>query len=237
MSNTGILQGAHGFILNNPHLGNNYTHLNQNIHNTIVECKHPGLKILLEASMPDAFHDSSAQDPPPSCHPGTCYTFIDGITSWGLGTSRCTKSMLWMYGPAGIGKSAIAQTCLECLAERNKLGATLFSLVLLAPISEMIHIKNPTLVAKSTREQFQELLVKPLSQLGADATGIVEGLVIIIDGLDECGKGPGMHCDIIEVIMASTRNRNMPFHWVLLSRPETHIVGSFAMNGMHSLMY
>ncbi|KAF9441682.1 hypothetical protein P691DRAFT_779715 [Macrolepiota fuliginosa MF-IS2] len=263
MSNAGILQGAHGFVLNNPHLGDNYTHLNQNIHNTVVERKRPGLKILLEASMPDAFHDSSARDPPPSCHPGTRYTFIDAITSWGLGTSRRTKSMLWMYGPAGVRKSAIAQTCSERLAERNKLGAALFFSRSVGPnkrddphrlfpsLAYQIaakfdaygdildhHIqKNPTLVAKSTREQFQELLVKPLSQLGADAAGVVEGLVVIIDGLDECGKGPGMHCDIIEVTAASIRNRATPFRWVLLSRPETHIVGSFTVNGMHSLTY
>ncbi|KAF9445229.1 hypothetical protein P691DRAFT_785506 [Macrolepiota fuliginosa MF-IS2] len=215
MSNAGLLHGAHGFILANTHLNDIST--NVNIHNTIVEHKRPGLKMLLKASMPDAFHDSSARDPPPSCHPGTRHDFIDRITSWGLGTSQHSEPMLWMYGPAGVGKSAIAQTCSEDLAERNKLGAALFfsrsvglnqrddphrlfpSLAYqiatkLKPFGDILDERiqdDPTLVTKSMKEQFQELLVKPLSCLGPGAAGVVGGLVIIIDGLDECGKGPG----------------------------------------------
>ncbi|KAF9439498.1 hypothetical protein P691DRAFT_715803, partial [Macrolepiota fuliginosa MF-IS2] len=213
--------------------------------------------------MPDAFHDSSALHPPPSCHPGTRHDFIDTITSWGLGTSQHTEPILWMYGPAGVGKSAIAQTCSEGLAERDKLGATLFfsrsvssnkrddphrlfpSLAYQIAtkydaygdiLDHRIH-KDPTLVAKSIKEQFQELLVKPFSQLGADTAGVVEGLVVIIDGLDECGKGPGMHCDIIEVIAASARSQTTPFRWVFFSRPETHIVGSFTADDIHPSTY
>ncbi|KAF9441877.1 hypothetical protein P691DRAFT_779650 [Macrolepiota fuliginosa MF-IS2] len=261
MYNTGLLPGAHDFVLNNSHLKDNST--NVNIHNTIVEHKHPGLKMLLEASMPDAFHDSSARDPPPSCHPGTRHDFIDTITSWGLGTSQHTEPMLWMYGPAGVGKSAIAQTYSEGLAKRNKLGAALFFSRsvglnqrddphrLFPSLAYQIATKSklfgdtldsriqddPTLVTKSMREQFQELLVKPLTQLGPGAAGVVEGLVVVIDGLDECGKGPGAHCDIIEIIAASVRNRTTPFRWAFFSRPETHIVGPFTTNDMHPLTY
>jgi len=34
--------------------------------------------------------------------------------------------MYWMRGPAGVGKSAIAQTCAEKLAENGHLGAAFF---------------------------------------------------------------------------------------------------------------
>ncbi|KAF9440861.1 hypothetical protein P691DRAFT_715442 [Macrolepiota fuliginosa MF-IS2] len=261
MSNAGLLQGAHGFVLNNPHLNDNSTHVN--IHSTIVEHKCLGLKMLLDASMPDAFYDSSARDPPPSCHPGTRHDFIDTITSWGLGASQHTESMLWMYGPAGVGKSAIAQTCSEHLAEKNKLGAALFfshsvglhkrddphrlfpSLAYQIatkskPFGDILDKRiqdDPTLVTKSMKEQFQELLVKPLSQLGADAAGVVDGLVVAIDGLDECGKGPEMHCDIIKIVATSVRNQTTPFRWAFFSRPETHIVGSFTTHDIRSLLY
>ncbi|KAF9447050.1 hypothetical protein P691DRAFT_803013 [Macrolepiota fuliginosa MF-IS2] len=222
-----------------------------------------GLKMLLEASMPDAFHDSSARDPPPSCHPGTRYNLIDTITSWGLGTSRHTDPMLWVHGPAGVGKSAVAQTCSEHLAERDKLGAALFFSRSVGPnkrddphrlfpsLAYQIATKSkpfgdildnriqddPTLVAKSMKEQFQELLVKPLSQLGADDTSNTEGLVFIIDGLDECGRGPRMHCDIIEIVTTSVRNQITSFRWVFFSRPETHIVGSFTTPGIRKLTH
>ncbi|KAF9445233.1 hypothetical protein P691DRAFT_762687 [Macrolepiota fuliginosa MF-IS2] len=211
MSDAVIPQGAHGFVLNNP--------VFNDVHNTIPYRKGSGLKILLEASMPDAFHDSSARDPPPSCHPGTRHNLIDTIISWGLSTSQNTEPMLWMYGPAGVGKSAVAQTCSERLAKRNKLGAALFFSRSVGPnkrddphrlfpsLAYQVATKSkqfgdildnriqddPTLVTKSMREQFQELLVKPLSQLEPGAAGVVEGLIVIIDGLDECGKGPEMH--------------------------------------------
>ncbi|KAF9447121.1 hypothetical protein P691DRAFT_802941 [Macrolepiota fuliginosa MF-IS2] len=264
MSNTGILQGAHDIVLNNPHLNDNSIRVeNQTIHNTITDKKRPGLKKLLNASMPDAFYDSSARDPPPSCHPGTRFDFIDAITGWGLGASQQTERILWMYGPAGVGKSAVAQSCAELLAEKSKLGAALFFSRsvglnkrddphrLFTSLSYQIATKSkpfgdilnhniqndPTLVTKSIREQFQELLVKPLSQLELDTAGGVEGLVIIIDGLDECGGGPEMHCDVVEIIVASVRNRTTPFRWVILSRPETHIVGSFTRNNTRTISY
>ncbi|KAF9447123.1 hypothetical protein P691DRAFT_140749 [Macrolepiota fuliginosa MF-IS2] len=210
--------------------------------------------------MPDAFYDSSARDPPPSCHPGTRYDFIDAITSWGLGASQHAERILWVYGPAGVGKSAVAQTCAELLAEQKKLGAALFFSRLnerddpdrlfpslsyqiatkFDPYGDVLDhriSKDPTLVTKSVKEQFQELLAKPFSNLGIDTTGEVEGLVIIVDGLDECGKGPRMHCDIIEIVATSIRNRTTPFRWVFLSRPETHIVGSFAGDDLCPLSY
>ncbi|KAF9440570.1 hypothetical protein P691DRAFT_767580 [Macrolepiota fuliginosa MF-IS2] len=188
MSNAGLLHGAHDFILNNPHLNDNST--NVNIHNTIVEHKHSGLKMLLEASMPDAFHDSSARDPPPSCHPGTRHDFVDTITSWGLGASQHTVPMLWIEM---IHIATKSKPFGDILDERIK--------------------DDPMLVTKSMREQFQELLVKPLSRLGPGAAGVLVGSVVIIDGLDECGNGPGMHCDIIEIVATSVRNRTAPFRW------------------------
>ncbi|KAF9440575.1 hypothetical protein P691DRAFT_93416 [Macrolepiota fuliginosa MF-IS2] len=213
--------------------------------------------------MPDAFYDSSARDPPPSCHPDTRRKFIDKIIRWGLGTSQHNEPMLWMHGPAGVGKSAIAQTCSERLAEKGRLGAALFFSRSVGPnkrddprrlfpsLAYQIATKSkpfgdildkrirddPTLVKKSMREQFRELLVKPLSRLQSGAAGAVEGLVIVIDGLDECGKGPGTHCDIIKIIATPIRYQTTPFLWAFFSRPETHIIGSFTTNGMRLLSY
>ncbi|KAF9450453.1 hypothetical protein P691DRAFT_758126 [Macrolepiota fuliginosa MF-IS2] len=130
MSNGGILQGAHHLILYNPNLNDNSTnvenHINQVIYDAHPYQRGPGLRELLRASMPDAFHDSSVRDPPPSCHPDTRDDDIATITSWGLGASQHAEGILWIYGPAGVGKSAVVQTCAERLAEKNKLGSALF---------------------------------------------------------------------------------------------------------------
>ncbi|KAF9448409.1 hypothetical protein P691DRAFT_759930 [Macrolepiota fuliginosa MF-IS2] len=265
MPDAGILPGAHDFTLNYPVFNDNSAHLeNPTIHNAIIEQKSEqkrlGLERLLKASMPDAFHDSSARNDPPSCHPGTRHDFIDTIVGWGLGVTEHTERLLWLHGPAGVGKSAVAQTCAELIGEKNMLGAALFFSRpnerddphrLFPSLSYQIATKSksygdildhrirndPTLVMKSVREQFQELLVKPLSQLGANVGGDVEGLVIIIDGLDECDKGPQVHCEIIEIIATSIRHRTTPFRWAFFSRSETHIVGSFTADNLPSLSY
>lgn len=215
-----------------------------------------GLKILLEASIPEAFHDSFARHPPPECHPGTRQNFIDEITGWGVGTMHQGKHLLWVQGPAGVGKSAVAQSCAEFLAPQNKLGATFFfsrlnewcdSNLLFTSISYQIARKSdsysnildrdigkdPTLVKKSIKRQFQEFFVKPLRELRSQGEDVGEK-VIIIDGLDECA-GIGAQCDIIEIIATSVREETTPFRWALFSRPEPHIVASFTSDRIFPL--
>lgn len=273
MSN-GILQGAHDLVFNDAtlldlstHIGT--LHMNLTTHNTVpgqrgsgeVSLDHLASVILntrrlLKASMPDAFRDSSARYPPPRCHPGTRQDFIDEITSWALGKSSHSKHILWMHGPAGVGKSAVAQSCADLLAEKNELGAALFfsrsnersdSNSLFTSIAYQLAIKSslyddildhkirkdPTLVTKSIMEQFQELLVKPLQHPRTDAADIGEW-VIIVDGLDECGGIEAQH-DVVEIIAASVREQTLPFRWVFFSRPESHIIAAFTMDNMDSL--
>ncbi|KAF9450119.1 hypothetical protein P691DRAFT_701940 [Macrolepiota fuliginosa MF-IS2] len=251
-----ILPGAHDFVLNN---------------STVIAnagLTRPGLELLLEKSMRDAFHDSSARWPPPLCHPGTRQDYIEKLTGWGIGALG--QQIFWMHGPAGVGKSAVAQSCANFFAARKKLGAAVF---LSRPngrndpdrfftsISYQLAIRvesygdhldhriqrNPTIITKSIAEQFQELLVNPISQLRAEGVDIGEWL-IIIDGLDECGGKDGgdgkaekyardIQCDIVEMAAASVREGVLPFRWVFLSRPETHIVSSFTANNMRRISY
>ncbi|KAJ3555260.1 hypothetical protein NP233_g12250 [Leucocoprinus birnbaumii] len=192
--------------------------------------------------MPDAFHDSAARYPPPKCHLGTRKEYIKGITDWALGESEHKKPILWMRGPFGIGKTAVAQSSAEALKPINKLLATLFfsrsnsdrddprrvipSIVyqittLCEPFANIIDArirKDLSLTTKSLSTQFEELLVIPLSQIDAVAAGL-EGRVIIIDGLDEC-RGTLEQCEIIRIIATSARNGTTPFRWFITSRPE-----------------
>src|SRR5215510_2659051 len=85
-----------------------------------------GIEKLLKSSMPDAFHDSAARYPPPRCHLGTRNDYITKITDWALGNSDHHEPILWMHGPFGIGKTAVAQSCAETLKSKHKLAATLF---------------------------------------------------------------------------------------------------------------
>ncbi|KAF9440411.1 hypothetical protein P691DRAFT_767801 [Macrolepiota fuliginosa MF-IS2] len=245
---SGMFCGARHFILNQPQFVDNSSHANN------TGNKGSGLNALLRASMREAFHDSSVRYPPPRCHPGTRQEFINNITKWGLGGSD-QRLVLWMHGPAGVGKSAVAQSCADLFTLQNKLGASIFFSHpnerndpgrLFTSISYQIAIRvdsygdlldyriqrDQTLVTKSIKDQFQDLLVKPVSQLGAKGVDIGEW-VIIVDGLDEC-EGREVQCDIIEMVATSVREKALPFRWIFFSRSEPHMVTSFTMNNMQS---
>ena len=112
-----------------------------------------------------------------------------------------------MYGPFGVGKGAIAQSCAESLAAENKLCASIFFsrpnkrnnpdrvftsiayqlAVKFPPIGDILDreiLKDPIILTASRRVQFEELLAKPLQQITSQNAPI-EGWVIILDGLDE----------------------------------------------------
>lgn len=60
-------------------------------------------------------HDSSARYPPPLCHRRTREQVLQIIADW-VDDEEMPNPIMWLNGPAGAGKSAIAQT----IAERYK---------------------------------------------------------------------------------------------------------------------
>ncbi|KAF9443940.1 hypothetical protein P691DRAFT_653273, partial [Macrolepiota fuliginosa MF-IS2] len=63
---------------------------------------------------------------PRNCHPGTRMQYIDQIVNWGLEGSDPGHRIFWLKGPAGVGKSAISQSCAEMFAARKRLVAAFF---------------------------------------------------------------------------------------------------------------
>ncbi|KAF5345859.1 hypothetical protein D9756_011201 [Leucocoprinus leucothites] len=228
-----MFHNAQGFVINNPQF---------------IDASHAGsgLERLLRYSMPAAFHDSGVRYPPPKCHLGTRNDYIDLITNWALEASDRKEPILWMHGPFGVGKSAVAQSCAEALERMNKLTATLFfsrsnsdhddpqrvftslayQIATVCPsFGEIVSkrmIDHPALATKSLLKQFEYLLVQPLSQVDIAGSGL-NGRVIIIDGLDEC-CGTAEQCEIIKIIAASAHERTTPFRWFITSRPEDPII-------------
>ncbi|KAF9439763.1 hypothetical protein P691DRAFT_785051, partial [Macrolepiota fuliginosa MF-IS2] len=167
------------------------------------------------ASNRDAAHDSSARDYDPRCHPGTREQHIEDVVYWAVPTAGADDPLplFWMKGLAGVGKSAIAQTCAEKLKELGKLGAT---------------IRNDrAILDKTMAVQFEALIVEPLQELEKAGKGIGKRITIIVDGLDECDSTDDQ-CKIIETIAAAARSGTTPFCWVFFSRPSPHIEGSFS---------
>ncbi|KAF9454379.1 hypothetical protein P691DRAFT_808516 [Macrolepiota fuliginosa MF-IS2] len=213
---------------------------------------HQGIDILREASNHDAAYDSSARDPPPQCFPGTREQYIEDIVHWAVPAIGANDplSLFWMKGPAGVGKSAVAQTCVERLKEMGKLGAAFFfatkkrdkATQFFPTIIYQLSTEFPdycdlvdqrirrdrTIFSKTMAAQFKTLIVKPLQELEESGRSIGKRIAIFIDGLDEC-ESADSQCDIIKIIAAAARDGTTPLCWAFFSRPESHIEGTFAI--------
>jgi hypothetical protein len=152
-----------------------------------------------------------------------------------------------MQGPAGAGKSTVAQTLSEALGV--KLAATFFfsranhwnqpekfiptigyQLCTKYPsyrkAIEAIIDRDPFVLQMNVEAQFQELIVKPLRLLSFEEHEAIIDTIIIVDGLDEC-DGVDAQRDIIATITKSAANGTSPFLWAIFSRPEPYIVSTF----------
>lgn len=216
----------------------------------------PGIDILLEKSLPDAVHNSSARHPAPQCHPGTREQFIEDITHWVVSS---LLRIYWMKGRAGVGKTAIAQTCIEKINSEGRLAAsfsfsiygrddhTRFFPSIAYQIStnanfeeyrSLIETKirhDRTILTKSMATQFEELIAGPLQELERKGN-CVSRCAILIDGLDEC-QDKRAQKEIVEIIAKSVRDNTTPFCWAFFSRPEPHIEASFAKLDVTSLCH
>ena len=214
-----------------------------------------GIYILHDASDPGAAFDSRDHYDR-RCFPGTREQYIADITNW-VTKSVDLPSMYWMRGPAGVGKSAIAQTCAEKLKETGHLGAAFFFTVnkhsdpsrlftsiayqLAATLPDYHAIidekisKDKTLVEKKMPSQLRSLIVEPLRELEKQGKR-VQPKAIFIDGLDECA-GEDAQAEIIKIIASSIRERSTPFHWAIFSRAEPRIVSTFKQDNIAPVVH
>ncbi|TFK35769.1 hypothetical protein BDQ12DRAFT_560347, partial [Crucibulum laeve] len=75
-------------------------------------------------------HDSYERDPAPRCHPETRRDVRSLISQWltatPISTDNPSSRILWLHGPAGAGKSAIAQSIAQDCAQTRRLAASFF---------------------------------------------------------------------------------------------------------------
>lgn len=199
--------------------------------------------LLFNATADGAPHNSQERFPPPRCHPDTRVAILHEITTWAEGHGGA----LWLRGPAGAGKSAIAQTVAERCVEEGRLVASFFFYredpkrnhgknlwaTLAAQMYTMIpeirpHLvqiidDNPLIFSQSADIQCRKLIVEPLQAL---APGVAN-VIIIIDGLDEC-QDPRTQNEILLLIGGTLRTFPLlPAQFLIASRPEPNIQTTF----------
>ncbi|KIM37525.1 hypothetical protein M413DRAFT_257057 [Hebeloma cylindrosporum] len=209
------------------------------------------LGALQRATATAAFHNSEQCFDTPKCHPDTRVVILDKIMRWVRMEENENSLVMWIYGPAGSGKSAIAHTIAELCEDTQLLAAFFFSRSdpsrnsirpLVATIAYQIYShfpdlkksilgaleRDPLMFSKSLAHQARCLITEPLLVLRQDGyfNRSTAKRLIIIDGLDECAD-PMAQRDILEVFSKALHRHHLPLIFLVSSRPEQHISLAF----------
>ena len=206
-----------------------------------------------------ALHDSLARYPPPQCYTETPsrQKVLKEIMGW---IDSCpTQRIMWLNGPARVGKSPIAQTIAEG-CQNSRLAASFFFLrndpdrdvahrlftTLTWQLAKSIpethkYIESalqiePLLPTKSIDVQFDCLIVKVFQNLLRDNPKLrPEKFLVIIDGLDECATEDQKL--FLSLIGNALTCMNIPLRFLICSRPEAPIRETFDMVNMKAITH
>ncbi|KAI1032372.1 hypothetical protein LB504_013200 [Fusarium proliferatum] len=191
---------------------------------------------------PGASFDSKAEEHNPTCLPNTREELLKQIDCW-IDDPK-SKTIFWLNGMAGTGKSTISRTIARSRFNRGDLRASFFfkrgemdrgnlsnfmptlayQLALSIPGVAFFLKKtldaNPAIVGKSVKEQFEKLIQEPLSEAAATATA-PSSIVMVIDALDECDQETDIRMLINVFSQAKTLRPQLRVF--LTSRPELPI--------------
>ncbi|KDR70127.1 hypothetical protein GALMADRAFT_76298, partial [Galerina marginata CBS 339.88] len=212
-----------------------------------------GLELLRDAASPSAFHNAGERFDPPKCYPNTRTAILAEIADWIVGKIGWDRYIMWLYGPAGAGKSAITQTIAElCRANgillasfffsrsdprRNNVRPLAASLAYQVAINlpearsliESVVENDPAIFEQSFQAQFKALIVDPLIHIHKFGTfSKVIPYIIMVDGLDECADAK-VQRHILETAATLSSYKNfIHLMFMVSSRAEQEICLTFS---------
>ncbi|KAF8186328.1 hypothetical protein BJ912DRAFT_469732 [Pholiota molesta] len=214
--------------------------------------KRRGFKLLLRNISEGAAYNAAERGDPPRCHPHTRKAIRAEIMEWVTAPRGMRKLILWMYGPAGSGKTAIAQSIAEECARRGLLAASFFfwrtaagrndTSRFIATIAYQLsrnipqmeeHLlaaieHDPTIFFLSLSTQMRVLVIDPLKLA---APSLSTAMFAIVDGVDECGPDGQSQSELIHLLASLTSElQDLPFIFLIASRPEYEIREAFNEN-------
>jgi hypothetical protein len=189
-----------------------------------------------------ASYDSYLNQHEEECLPETRTELLHQIMTWS--EDEQGKSIFWLNGMAGTWKSTIARTVAKTLAQ-TRLGGSFFfkrgegdrgnatrffttlAIQLTVQVRPLIPYiasaveADPAISTKSLKEQFEKLLLQPLSQLQLQDRP-ASTMVIVIDALDECEREEDIRI-ILRLLPCVKQSSIVRFRVLVTSRPELPI--------------
>jgi hypothetical protein len=165
------------------------------------------------------------------------------ITEWAK--DRNGKSIFWLNGMAGTGKSTIARTVAQSFADQGRLGASFFfkkgegdrgnASRFFTTIARDLMARLPGLISgirkavdadhaiseKAMKDQFEKLILQPFSET-KQAPPKALGLVVVIDALDECEREEDVRT-ILQLLSRTKDISPVSLRVFVTSRPELPI--------------
>ncbi|OJJ52055.1 hypothetical protein ASPSYDRAFT_63044 [Aspergillus sydowii CBS 593.65] len=213
---------------------------NQRTSLTKIECMDQKIGLDKLSAVQEAEFNSFSDRDEIQCLQGTRTELLRQIKEWA--TSLSQKSIFWLKGMAGTGKSTISRTVAWSLKGTNHLSTSFFfkrgegdrgnakNSELRSGVQEALD-HDPDIVLKSLREQFEKLLLQPL--LSLDQLGLQpQTAVMVIDALDECEHDQDIR-NIIRLLPRLQKAKSVHLRIFLTSRPELPISLGFSEIGDH----
>jgi WD40 repeat protein len=185
------------------------------------------------------------------CLPNTRRDVLEHITDW-ITNPQNEYNVLWLHGLAGSGKSTISTSIANLFRDLNRLGAFVFFSCDVKKRSDPATVvrtlayqlgsfdprlgvaiaanidATPSITQAPIGFQFSKLLVGPLTSLEALFD---EGpIVLILDGLDECGN-PRARRELISVLAEEIGKLPAFVRTIVTSRAELDIRNAFEHKG------
>ncbi|KAF2403282.1 hypothetical protein EJ06DRAFT_472620, partial [Trichodelitschia bisporula] len=185
-----------------------------------------------------AAYPSGEDEHEPLCLLNTREDVLNHISNW----AAIGKRILWLHGPAGMGKSTIARTAARRFLKQGRLGATFFfkrgagdrsnasrffttiafQLSAKLPTVKRLLAKaikdDPSIIGKPKAEQFERLILEPLSAMNSLSLQALP-LIIVIDALDECDNQDDVK-RLLQLLEQCTSTDATRLQILITSRPE-----------------
>ena len=188
-----------------------------------------------------------------TCLEGTREEVIRKISGWVEGNNDCP--ICWLQGPAGSGKSTVAHTIAKQCDDEQKLAFSFFfsrgkpdrsdttnffptfahQLAQFFPAiqTSMQHALagNASIPFQRLDDQIKKLIIDPILTIREP----ISPMIVVIDGLDECGGHEDLVQKLIWLLVDSTPR--LPFRFLFMSRPDPHLEQMFESPSTKSKTY